>query len=288
MPTKEQLANTKLNSDAQYTWEDSRDYKGTDFLSYITPSFYRMDATAITSFLSWDILRINNELIAFNEPELMTALEIPPGTLVSPTMPIGIYKRNSIATLYFWIDGNQITQRYQLQSLSRQSVATLSEQTQKAIFNRFMGGFSDLARQFNILGGLDKLADLTDYLIEQVNAENVFGVWVPVGRLTQSIFSVTGGSRENTESVLEQYCRLNPDDPICNQESKKSSGSNLLPWILAGTGLITGNLWLSGVGLLLKLRNSSDVEEEEEKDESIDSIPKRKRNSEIIRPSRGA
>ena len=101
MPTKEQLANTKLNSDSQYTWEDSRDFKGFDFLSYITPSFYRLDATAITSFLSWDILRINNELIAFNEPELMTALEIPPGALVSPTMPVGIYKRNAIASLYF-------------------------------------------------------------------------------------------------------------------------------------------------------------------------------------------
>tara|TARA_R110001632_G_scaffold198539_1_gene320828 strand:+ start:256 stop:1116 length:861 start_codon:yes stop_codon:yes gene_type:complete len=286
MPTKEQLENTKLNTNAQYTWEDSRDFKDFDFLSYITPSFYRMDATAITSFLSWDILRINNELIAFNEPELMTALEIPPSALVSPTMPIGIYKRNAIATLYFWIDGNQITQRYQLQSLSRQSVATLSEQTQKAIFNKFMGKFSDLARQFNILGGLDKLADLTDYLVEQVNAENVFGVWVPVGRLTQNIFTVAGDT--TGESVLEGYCRLNPEDPICNQESKKSSGSNLIPWILAGTGLITGNLWLSGVGLLLKLRNSSDVEEEEKENASVDSTPQRKRNTGTIRPSRGA
>ena len=286
MPTKEQLENTKLNSDAQYTWSDSRDYNGTNFLSYITPSFYRLDATTITSFLSWDILRINNELIAFNEPELMTALEIPPGALVSPTMPIGIYKRNAIATLYFWIDGNQITQRYQLQSLSRQSVATLSKQTQTMIFNRFMGGFSDLARRLNILGGLDKLADLTDYLVEQVNAENVFGVWVPVGRLTQNIFTVAGDPNDG-ESVLEGYCRLNPNDPICNQESKKSSSISLLPWILTGAGLVTGNLWLAGAGLILKLRNSSDVEEEEEK-QIVESTPQRKRNTGTIRPSRGA
>lgn len=284
MPTEEQLANTELNTNAQYKWEDSRDFKGFDFLSYVNPSFYRTDATAITSFLSWDILRINNELIAFNEPELMTALEIAPGSLVSPTMPIGIYKRNSIAFLYFWKDGKQITQRYQLQSLSRQSVETLSEQTQKAIFNEFMNGFSDLARRFNILGGLDKLADLTDYLIDQVNAENVFGVWVPIGRLTQSQKAVAGNS--DGESVLEGYCRLNPEDPICNQESKKTSKNSLLPLILAGTGLVTGNLWLSGVGLLLKLRNQSDVKEEEE-DAAADSIPQRKRNSKIIRPARG-
>lgn len=249
MPTQSQFENRELNTQSQYTFKDSRDYKGEGFKKYLTPGFFRVDDTTITSFFNWDTLRLNNELIAFNEPTTITALEIPPNTLVSPDMPLGIYKRNAIATLYFWVNGKQISQRYQLQSLSSQSIENLSEETGNRILNSFLNRYSEIARRLSIFGLGDKLADVTDYLIEQLNAENVWGVWVPVGKLTQDISTVI--SDGTGDSVLEEFCEENPTDNLCRQ---KRAGSNLLPWILTGTGLITQNLWISGIGILLKLR----------------------------------
>ncbi len=249
MPTQSQFENRELNTQSQYTWKDSRDYKGEGFKKYLTPNFFRVDDTTITSFFNWDTLRLNNELIAFNEPTTITALEIPPNTLVSPNMPLGIYKRNSIATLYFWSNGRQISQRYQLRSLSSQSIESLSEETGNRILNSFLNRYSEIARRLSIFGLGDKLADVTDYLIEQLNAENVWGVWIPVGQLNQSILEVAGST--DGPSILEQFCEENPNDNLCRQ---KRAPSNLLPWILTGTGLITKNLWISGIGILLKLR----------------------------------
>jgi hypothetical protein len=250
MPTQSQFENRELNTQSQYTFKDSRDYKGEGFKKYLTPDFFRVDDTTITSFFNWDTLRLNNELIAFNEPTTITALEIPPNTLVSPDMPLGIYKRNSIATLYFWVNGKQIAQRYQLQSLSSQSIENLSEETGNRILNSFLTRYSEIARRLSIFGLGNKLADVTDYLIEQLNAENVWGVWIPVGQVIQNISDVLPQD-EQTKSVLEDFCKENPNDNLCRQ---KKSSSNLLPWILTGTGLITQNLWISGIGILLRLR----------------------------------
>lgn len=165
-------------------------------------------------------------------------------------MPLGIYKRNAIATLYFWVNGKQIAQRYQLQSLSSQSIESLSEETGNRILNSFLNRYSEIARRLSIFGLGDKLADVTDYLIEQLNAENVWGVWIPIGQVIQNISDVLPQD-EQTKSVLEDFCTENPTDNLCRQ---KRAGSNLLPWILTGTGLITQNLWISGIGILLKLR----------------------------------
>ena len=266
MPTQEQLKNQKLN---EYSFEESRDYKGSDFLNYVTPSFYRVDDTAIESFIKWDTLRLNGELIAINEPELSTALLFPPTSRVSPQLPIGLYKKNAIATVYYWHDGNQITQQYQLQSLSRQSVETLSEQQGKMILTRFLDEWGSLAEKASIFGIGEKFGDIADYLINQLNAEDVFGIWIPIRRVTQPLKDIFGAS---SESVLEGYCRNNPNDPLCTGETDKQGGS-ILPLVLAGAGIVTGNLWLSGVGLLLRLRTTTTKEEEEE--ETLSTIPKR-------------
>ena len=52
----------------------------------------------------------------------------------------------------------------------------------------------------------------------------------------------------NNESVLEGYCRMNPDDPICNQEK---SNLDFLGLILSGVGVFTKSPILIGGGLLL-------------------------------------
>lgn len=248
MPTEEQLRNTKLRKKPVFA--DSRDYRGTDFLDYVDPSFYRVNDTKIENFLAWDTLRSNNELIAINEPTLTTALQYPPSKLVSPDMPTGIYKNGSIATLFYFIDDQQVQVRYRLVSLSAGNVETLSEQVGKQILERFLGKYSELARKLSIFGIGESLADVADYLTKQMNAQDVFGVWLRIGAVSESIDSVT------------QPTRTGGAFTDTTEEKEETSKTELpLGLLLTGAGLVTGNLWLSGLGLLLRFRTNTTEEE---------------------------
>lgn len=261
MPTEEQVKNSR--SLRRPSWKDSRDYRGSNFLDYVSPSFYREDDTKLETFLKWDTLRANNELIAINEPTLTTALQLAPKKLVSPDMPVGIYKAGAEAKLYFWIDGKQITARYKLVSFSRGNIETLSEQTGKALLETFLGKYSELAREASIFGIGEKLADVADYLRDQLELDDVFGFWLLVQTVTVDIATVTESNYG--KSALETYCEQNPNDSIC-----KTAKNSKLPigLLLAGAGLITGNLWLSGVALLLRFRGQA-------KEETKTELPKR-------------
>ncbi len=258
MPTEEQLRNTKLRKKPVFA--DSRDYRGTDFLDYVDPSFYRVNDTKIENFLAWDTLRSNGELIAINEPTLTTALQYPPSKLVSPDMPTGIYKKGAVATLFYFIDGQQVQVRYRLVSLSAGNVETLSEQVGKQILERFLGKYSELARKLSIFGIGESLADVADYLTKQMNAPDVFGVWLRVGAVSESIESVT------------QPTRTGGAFTDTTEEETETETSLPLGLLLTGAGLVTGNLWLSGLGLLLRFRTDS---AEEETETETNTTPKR-------------
>lgn len=257
MPTKEQLQNTKLRN---LTFKDSRDYRGNDFLDYVDPSFYRVDDTKVESFFKWDALRANREMIAINEPELTTALEYAPSKRVSPQIPVGIYKAGAEATVFYWIDGKQIQVRYKLVSLSAGNIETLSEQIGKQLLERFLQQYSEIARKINIFGLGNKLADVADYLQKQMNLPDIFGFWLKVQAIEEPIATVTA---KRGASALEAYCALNPNDPICTGEKLKSSIP--LSLLLTGAGLVTGQVWLSGLGLLLRFAGDSKTETDESK-----------------------
>ena len=79
---------------------------------------------------------------------------------------------------------------------------------------------------------------------------NELGVWVLSITETTPLRPVT-----NNESVLEGFCRMNPDDPICNQ-SKGKMNTDFLGLVLAGVGVFTGNPLIVGGGLLLSFIRS--------------------------------
>ena len=86
-----------------------------------------------------------------------------------------------------------------------------------------------------------------DILKREIDGSDVYGVWVQEGSLTENLSAVTG--RAPSVGLLES---MGLDNETISEQA--GTNKNALPLLLAGVGLVTGNLWLSGIGLLLRLR----------------------------------
>jgi len=246
MPTQELIESIESNT-LRPTFENSRDYRGSDFNNYIDPDFYRGNMPPYQGLLIRDQLRQNGEVYAFNKPALYD-LDLR-GYQVSPIIPEGIYKNRTLARVYFWKDGKQIMKRYRLISLSQVNPQQVSDQVIQNLFSRMTQWSIDFwgsAFMSAITLGIGKsAAQGLELLKREIDGYDVYGVWVEEGSLTQNLSAVTG--RGPSQGLLES---LGITDEQLQTESRRSA----LPLILAGAGLITGNLWLSGIGLLLRFR----------------------------------
>ena len=246
MPSEELIESIRTNT-LRPTFENSRDYKGTDFKRYINPSFYRGDIPISAGLLIRDQLRQNNELIAFNKPALGDiALR---GYQVSPVIPEGIYKNRTLARVYFWKDGQQIMKRYRLISLSEVNPQQISDQVLQNLFSNMTQWSIDLwdSKFMNAitLGIGSRAADGLEILKREIDGSDRYAFWVEEGSLTENLSAVTG--RAPSQGLLESL-------GITEEQLQTESRRSALPLILAGAGLGTGNLWLSGIGLLLRFR----------------------------------
>ena len=248
MPSEE-LIDAVRQSTLRPSFANSRDYKGPDFESYINPNFYRGNMPAWQGLLIRDQLRQNNEIYAFNEPQL-TEFELR-GFQVSPVIPTGIYKKNTVARVYYWKDGKQIMKRYRLISLDDVNPQQITEQ----VMQNFLSSMVEWSAEFwgskfmnAITFGIGKpVSQGLDMLKREIDGSDVYGVWVQEGSLTENLSAVTG--RAPSVGLLES---MGLDNQTISEQAGTSG--NALPLLLAGVGLVTGNLWLSGIGLLLRLR----------------------------------
>jgi hypothetical protein len=248
MPSEE-LIDAVRQSTLRPSFSNSRDYKGPNFESYINPNFYRGDMPAWQGLVIRDQLRQNGEIYAFNEPHI-TEFELR-NFQVSPVIPTGIYKKNTIARVYYWKDGQQIMKRYRLISLDDVNPQQITDQ----VFQNFLSSMVEWSAEFwgskfmnAITFGIGKpVSEGLNILKREIDGSDVYGVWVQEGSLTENLSTVTG--RAPAVGLLDSM-ELN-NETISGAAG--SSGSPL-PLLLAGVGLVTGNLWLSGIGLLLRLR----------------------------------
>jgi hypothetical protein len=248
MPSEE-LLDAVRQSTLRPSFSNSRDYKGPNFQSYINPNFYRGEMPAWQGFVVRDQLRQNNEIYAFNEPHI-TEFELR-GFQVSPVIPTGIYKKNTIARVYYWKDGQQIMKRYRLISLDDVNPQQITDQ----VFQNFLSSMVEWSAEFwgskfmnAITFGIGKpVSEGLNILKREIDGSDVYGVWVQEGSLTENLSTVTG--RAPAVGLLDS---MQLDNQTISEQA--STSGSPLPLLLAGVGLVTGNLWLSGIGLLLRLR----------------------------------
>lgn len=228
-------------------WEDSRDNKGKDFLSYLEPSFYGGPIPNWQGLLIRNQLRTNRELIAFNEPELQETgfgTDRPQllGSRVSPQVPPGIYKSGTRANVFYWKDGFQYSVVYELVPLDSLAPETISNQVVQSIGSSILEGYSDalnsrFARLIS-LGSSQLLAQLVDLLQQEIEEADIFGVWVRRGTAKQPIDVVVSKAGSDSKGALEGM-ELN---------TKKV---NPLPYLISGLGIATGSPLVFGAGLLV-------------------------------------
>lgn len=248
MPSEE-LIDAVRQSTLRPSFANSRDYKGPNFESYINPNFYRGDMSAWQGLLIRDQLRQNGEIYAFNEPHI-TEFELR-GFQVSPVIPTGIYKKNTVARVYYWKDGKQIMKRYRLISLDDVNPQQITDQ----VFQNLLSSMVEWSAEFwgskfmnAITFGIGKpVSEGLNILKSEIDGSDVYGVWVQEGSLTENLSTVTG--RAPSVGLLDS---MQLDNQTISEQA--STSGSPLPLLLAGVGLVTGNLWLSGIGLLLRLR----------------------------------
>ena len=253
MPSEE-LLDAVRQSTLRPSFANSRDYKGPDFESYIEPKFYRGDMPAWQGFLIRDQLRQNNEIYAFNEPHI-AEVELR-GVQVSPVIPTGIYKKNTVARVYYWKDSKQIMKRYRLISLDDVNPQQITDQVMQNLLSSMLEWSAEYwgSKFMNaITFGIGKpVSEGIKLLKREIDGSDVYGVWVQEGSLTENLSSVTGyaPSVGLLESLGLDPATLKPKD----EQAVAGRGRNALPLLLTGAGLVTGQIWLSGLGLLLRLR----------------------------------
>ncbi len=235
------------------SFSDSRDYKGENFLDYIDPSFYGGGLPTWTGLLVRNQLRTNNELIAFNEPELQEVL-IPDrpqlrGSRVSPQIPNGVYKRNTRALVYYWKDGIQYSVEYYLRPLDSLDPATVEEQVVQGLFGALLEWTGNTYRSefanFVTFGISGRLANVIDMLQNEVELADIAGVWVRGATVMQPIELVT--NRAGTaESLLDSL----GIDPATGEPYRKKA--SIIPILVSGVGLATQNPLLIGGGFVLR------------------------------------
>lgn len=229
------------------SWSKSRDNRGDDFLSYLSPAFYGGGIPNWQGLLIRNQLRLNNELIAFNEPELQETgfgTDRPQllGSRVSPQIPTGIYKNNTRALVYYWRDGFQYSVEYYLRPLDSLSPESISNQVVESIGSSILEGYSDtlnsrFARLVS-LGSSQLLAQFVDLLQQEIEEADIFGVWVRGATVISPIDSVSRQPGDASRSALDGV----------DLDSKKV---NPLPYLISGLGIATGSPIVFGVGLLV-------------------------------------
>jgi len=247
MPSEE-LIDSLLRNSTQPKFSNSRDYKGEDFTRYISPRFYRGGIPPWTGLIASDIIRKNGELIALNKPALGDIAMR--GYQVSPIIPEGVYKNRTLARCYFWKDGKQIMKRYRLISLKEVNPQQITDQVLEHVYGKLLEWsieYWDSKFMNAITFGMgEKLADGLELIKRDIEGYDVYALWVEEGSLTEPLTAVVG--REPEQGLLESL-------GLTDEELQKQVGNkNALPLLLAGAGLVTGNLWLSGLGLLLRFR----------------------------------
>jgi len=252
MPSEELVESIRTGT-FRPTFDKSRDYKGPDFINYVEPEFYRGGIPAWNGLIIRDQLRKNGELVAFNPPGLGDiALR---GYQVSPRIPEGIYKDRTLARVYFWKDGQQIMKRYRLISLTEIKPQQITEQ----VYQNLLAYYFEWAEEFwdrdflneITLGAGERISDGLDVIKREIEGAEVFAVWVEEGSLTENLSAVTGVMPD--VGLLESLGLT--EEEIQEQYTERYGNKNALPWLLTGAGLVTGNLWLSGLGLFLRFRN---------------------------------
>ena len=250
MPSEE-LLDAVRQSTLRPSFANSRDYKGPDFESYIEPKFYRGDMPAWQGLLIRDQLRRNGEIYAFNEPHI-AEFELR-GFQVSPVIPTGIYKKNTVARVYYWKDSKQIMKRYRLISLDDVNPQQITDQVMQNLLSSMLEWSAEYwgSKFMNaITFGIGKpVSEGIKLLKREIDGSDVYGVWVQEGSLTENLSTVTG--RAPSVGLLES---MGLDRQTISEQAGAGRGRNALPLLLTGAGLVTGNLWLSGIGLLLRLR----------------------------------
>ena len=238
----------------QLTFKDSRDYRSDDFLDYIDPKFYGGDIPRWTGLLVSNQLRLNNELIALNEPDMGEVLQPDRpqlrGFRVSPQIPNGVYKNNTRALVYYWVDGNQYSVEYYLRSLDSVDPATVEEQVLDGLFSSLLGYTGDLYRSqlanFVTFGISGKVARVIDMLQNEIDDADVFGIWVRGATVVQPISVVTSTTRTPDKGLLES---LGLDPETLEPLEKKTS---ILPILVSGIGIATQQPLLIGGGFVLR------------------------------------
>ena len=192
MPSEE-LIDAVRQSTLRPSFSNSRDYKGPDFESYIEPKFYRGDMPAWQGLLIRDQLRQNGEIYAFNEPHI-TEFELR-GFQVSPVIPTGIYKKNTIARVYYWKDGQQIMKRYRLISLDDVNPQQITDQVMQNLLSSMLEWSAEFwgSKFMNaITFGIGKpVSEGIKLLKREIDGIDVYGVWVQEGSLTENLSAVT-------------------------------------------------------------------------------------------------
>ena len=241
MPTEEKFYSKTLKK--TLTFSDSRDFKGTDFKNYITPAFFRGDMPKWQGLIVRDQLRANGELYALNKPAFYDmAIK---NFQVSPVIPEGIYKNRTRALVYFWKDGEQITKEYFLVSMDQLQPQQISEQIQESIFSEivqmsqnFWG--SELLNTVTLgIGGF--IADKLQLLKNEIDGVDIYGVWVEGATVSQPIDIVTADTTKTQSKTTD----------IVKQQQ-----NSLLPWIVSGLGVVSGQPIIIGAGLLLRFLES--------------------------------
>ena len=139
--------------------------------------------------------------------------------------------------------------RYRLISLSEVNPQQITDQVIQNLFSdmtQWSIDFWDSEFMNAITLGIgSRAADGLELLKNEIDGSDRYAFWVEEGSLTEPLSAVTG--RAPSQGLLESL-------GITEEQLQSESRRSALPLILAGAGLVTGNLWLSGIGLLLRFR----------------------------------
>ena len=253
MPTEEQFDRSRY-----VTWRQSRDFKGLDFRNYIEPSFYQPLQNRY-SFRDYLDMVANRTCVAVNLPYPRQIFDTLPSTLkngqVSPVIEKGIYKRYTTAKVYYWADGFQFTQVYKLIPINEITVEMLTSDEQLTVMQELSLWLSDFLQRFRFNESEDRqtrFESLFNWIRDNLNYAQAIAIWVPTGgSLRQQLSAVTGQPSGTSAAPFQ---------------GSKAGNASALPLLLTGFGLVTGNLWLSGIGLLLRLRTAAAEDKPESKE----------------------
>lgn len=231
-------------------WQDSRDYKGRDFRSYINPNFYeRIAEDGRFTLREYLDLESNNQLVVLNTPlptstGLFSRSELLNGQ-VSPDIPKGIYQADTTASVFYWVGQKQVSQSFRIVKLNDLSFEQLAPDVETSIFQDLLiwasGMFPDMPR-FDDTGRFGRFLNM---VLDRLDYGEAIGVWVPSFQVTEDISAVTGSAPS-----------LGLLDSIGGVQTEEDKVRSFLPFLVSGFGLATGSPVLIGSGFVLRYLES--------------------------------